>query len=321
MEAIASTATEAVGLTSTVPRQYVHRATHSEVLLTAWRPVPGGYVVTAQWPRVHSFYLTSRGLHDPLLLGETVRQTSCLLAHVALDVPIEHQVTLDSLILCLRPSAMALAAAPVEPELSVRSLEPIHDETGLVGVSMNVEVLRDGSLFASAAVRLSFRSPTAYDSAVPAKPQQGSAGPPEAVLASLVGRRSPEDVVLAASGTPGCWTLRVDPSHPVLFDHTVRHLPEALLVEAARQAATAVTPPGAGAYPVAVTADVLRLATFDTPCWIKAEPLPADALGRTRTAVRAVQGGRTVFRSVITLDHENTDPLPALPTLHHRPHT
>ncbi|MFF7300613.1 AfsA-related hotdog domain-containing protein [Streptomyces sp. NPDC008265] len=44
-------------LSSALRREYVHKSAHSEVLLTGWRPVADDeFVVTAQWPRAHSFY-------------------------------------------------------------------------------------------------------------------------------------------------------------------------------------------------------------------------------------------------------------------------
>ncbi|MFF1511623.1 ScbA/BarX family gamma-butyrolactone biosynthesis protein [Streptomyces sp. NPDC058326] len=296
-------ATVTTGLTSTVARQYVHRATHSEVLLTAWRPAPNGFTVTAQWPRVHSFYLTTHGLHDPLLLAETVRQTSCLLAHVTLGVPIDHEVTLTTLTLHLTPSAMTPGARPVEPELRVTRLQPLHHGAKLTGATTKINIYRDGIPLATASVRLTFTCPADYDASLPPHPHHPAAHPPEPVHAPLVGRVSPHDVVLAASGTPGRWALRADPTHPVLFDHTVRHLPEALLAEAARQATTALTPPGTPTYPVTITTHMTQHATPTTPCWIEAEPLPTDALDRTRTAITALQNNQPVYHATITLDH------------------
>lgn len=68
-------------LTTTVPREYVHRAAVSEVLLTGWEaaaepagPDPDEFAVSAQWPRSHSFFTQSGGYQDPMLLIESVRQ-------------------------------------------------------------------------------------------------------------------------------------------------------------------------------------------------------------------------------------------------------
>ncbi|MER7481319.1 AfsA-related hotdog domain-containing protein [Streptomyces sp. NPDC126510] len=53
-------------LTTTVPREYVHRAAVSEVFLTGWQQTGAdGFTVTAEWPRSHSFYRTSRTRYDP----------------------------------------------------------------------------------------------------------------------------------------------------------------------------------------------------------------------------------------------------------------
>ncbi|MFD6811915.1 AfsA-related hotdog domain-containing protein [Streptomyces anthocyanicus] len=65
------------GLSSALPREYVHKSAHSEVLLTGWKTEgPDTFTVTAQWPRTHAFYAPTDGRHDPLLLAETVRQAA-----------------------------------------------------------------------------------------------------------------------------------------------------------------------------------------------------------------------------------------------------
>ena len=57
-----TTESSPIDLTSIVPRQYVHRAAVSEVLLTGWRPgaAPQTFTVDAQWPRGHSLFAQSR---------------------------------------------------------------------------------------------------------------------------------------------------------------------------------------------------------------------------------------------------------------------
>ncbi|WP_442819295.1 AfsA-related hotdog domain-containing protein [Streptomyces sp. NBC_01236] len=62
--------------------------------------------------------------------------------------------------------------------------------------------------------------------------------PPPAGLTPF-GRDRFEDAVLAATDRPDRWQLRVDTTHPALFDHLVDHAPGILLLEAARQAARA----------------------------------------------------------------------------------
>lgn len=69
--------------TAVIPREYVHKAAQSEVLLTGWEPQSAeDFTIRAQWPRAHSFYDVINGRHDPLLIAETVRQAVPLLSHL-----------------------------------------------------------------------------------------------------------------------------------------------------------------------------------------------------------------------------------------------
>nr|WP_160159916.1 AfsA-related hotdog domain-containing protein [Streptomyces sp. SLBN-31] len=53
-------------LTSTVPKELVHRASVAEVMLTDWaRRSEDHFTLAAQWPRGHSFFTTIDGCHDP----------------------------------------------------------------------------------------------------------------------------------------------------------------------------------------------------------------------------------------------------------------
>src|SRR3954466_6506532 len=72
-----------VVLTTTVPKEFVHRAAVAEVMLTDWqRTDEAHFKVAAQWPRSHSFFTPSEaGYHDPLIAAETIRQVGTLLGH------------------------------------------------------------------------------------------------------------------------------------------------------------------------------------------------------------------------------------------------
>lgn len=85
---------------------------------------------------------------------------------------------------------------------------------------------------------------------------------------------------------PGRWPLRLDIRHPTLFGRPNDHVPGILLLEAARQAATATVP---GFLPVSLRSDFLRYVELDRPCRIEATTAPEGVL------VRAVQDGGTVF--------------------------
>ncbi|WP_226962330.1 AfsA-related hotdog domain-containing protein [Streptomyces sp. C8S0] len=77
---------------ATVSRQLVHRAAVCEVFLTdTRRRSDNDFLIAAQLPRVHSYYsdhLATPAAYDPLLLLEVFRQTSILVAHEHLGVPL-----------------------------------------------------------------------------------------------------------------------------------------------------------------------------------------------------------------------------------------
>ncbi|WP_238698223.1 AfsA-related hotdog domain-containing protein [Streptomyces sp. E5N91] len=115
-----------------------------------------------------------------------------------------------------------------------------------------------------------------------------------------VGRLRFEDVVLSATDMSDRWQLRVDPMHPILFDHPVDHAPGMLILEAARQAALAATDPLRGVVTGMETV-FHRYAELDEPCWIAANRLPGGPGGLRRVTVTGEQQGRPVFTCTVTL--------------------
>ncbi|MDX6330113.1 MAG: 2-oxo-3-(phosphooxy)propyl 3-oxoalkanoate synthase, partial [Streptomycetaceae bacterium] len=113
---------------------------------------------------------------------------------------------------------------------------------------------------------------------------------------ATVGRDRPRDVVLSATGTPDVWQLRVDPTHPVLFDHAVDHVPGMLIVEAIRQAAQYHDQP-LPCQLLSLQADFHHYAELDRPCTVA---LTRDGTGVTVTVTQdggTVATGRATTRS------------------------
>lgn len=295
-------------LTTTVAREYVHRAALSEVFLTGWEATGADrFGVTAQWPRCHGFYESEYGCYDPLMLCETFRQTFPLLSHAAYGVPFGHQLAWHHLRYALDPRAMTITAVPAEIELRVTCFDIQRRRELPTAMSMSVEVLRDGTPLAEADTRFSILAPAVYRRlrASRADTQRvfSTAPPPPAPIARRdAGRGRHQDVVLAQAPGAGRWQLRADTSHPVLFDHAVDHVPGMLLLEAVRQAGHALRPAGVPMMPTAMDATFHQYVEFDAPCWIEAQPVPGAA-GDARHDVRvdAVQENRLMFTAAGTL--------------------
>jgi 2-oxo-3-(phosphooxy)propyl 3-oxoalkanoate synthase len=79
-----------------VSRNLVHRLALSEVLLTDWGDLGNGHAIcAAQWPGGHRLYRAHDGVHDSMLVAETLRQTGILVAHTLLNVPEDHRLIMD----------------------------------------------------------------------------------------------------------------------------------------------------------------------------------------------------------------------------------
>ncbi|WP_274561501.1 ScbA/BarX family gamma-butyrolactone biosynthesis protein [Streptomyces spiramyceticus] len=292
-------------LTTMVPKEFVHRAAAAEVFLTGWKDTgEDRFSVTAQWPRAHAFYGPSYGLHDPLLLAETIRQTIPLLSHVAYGVPFGHRLIWQDLHYTLKPEALRTAAVPAELELRVSCHNVARRSGRLVGMRMEFLVLREGKFLASATARFTSHAPAVYrrlrGGYADLETALGGMIPmPQPVAPHLVGRDRRGDVVLAPGGAEGRWRLRTDVTHPVLFDHPVDHAPGMLLLEAARQAVQ-LTSGSVPVVPVAMKTAFTRYAEFDAPCWIETERMGADGLGRSRVRVTLRQNGEVLFETMVT---------------------
>lgn len=295
-------------LTTTVPRDDVHRTAGSEVFLTNWRRgAADNWVVSAQWPRAHSFYAAVDGLHDPLLLIETMRQAGILLSHVAHHVPLDHPIIWQRIRYDLSPAALRTSEEPAQVELHITHHEVVRRGRRLTSARQEFRILCDGLDLATAVVDYSCHGPAVYRRLRgryrdPRLADAHRLPLPEAVPPHLVARVRDRDVVLSPTGHPDRWQLRVDTSHPVLFDHPVDHAPGMLMIEAARQAAQAATP--GVTLPVSMDCTFARYAELDAPCWVRARTprrttAPSDD-GRREVEVGVAQRGKRVITARIT---------------------
>ncbi|MEU6220980.1 ScbA/BarX family gamma-butyrolactone biosynthesis protein [Streptomyces sp. NPDC047022] len=307
------------GLTTTVPREYVHRAAVSEVLLTGWEqagptgrhgtgPTPAGgdelpgFVVRAQWPRSHALFVPDYGYQDPMLLIESVRQIGSLLAHAEFDVPFGHQFLMSDMSFDAEPAVLVADTVPTEVEMHTVCRDIVRRGRTLQEMRYDVTVLREGGARATATAAFRCMRPDVYRRLRGERPTTTDRTPPPALDPSVVRCGSTRHVVLGAPepGRRNLWELRVDVAHPTYFDHPVDHIPGMVLIEAARQAAHAATGLP-GALLLSLSSDFARYAEFDAPCWIEAETAPHGPGGELQVRVRGTQRGETVFTSELVL--------------------
>jgi hypothetical protein len=287
-------------LTTTVPKEFVHRASVAEVLLTDWeRTDDTRFTVSAQWPRGHSFFTAVDGFHDPLIAAETIRQASTLLAHTEFGIPLGHHFLMWDLTVRVHPEQLLVGTAPASVQLDITCSDLKRRGNQLTGGRNHMVLRRDGKKVATGSASYTSATPAVYrrlrqgrtlDSGRPPLPLTAPVAP------QSVGRMSPRDVVLSPAGQANRWQLRVDTRHPVLFDHPVDHIPGMMLIEAARQA-TAATLKGSF-LPLSLDSSFDRYAELDAPCLIEAHPAPADTeSGEQSVLVTGHQHGEAVFRS------------------------
>ncbi|MGW7823520.1 ScbA/BarX family gamma-butyrolactone biosynthesis protein [Streptomyces puniciscabiei] len=292
-------------LTTTVPKEFVHRAAVAEVMLTSWkRRDDTHFTVTAQWPRAHSFFTPSEdGLHDPLIAAETVRQVGALLAHAEYGVPLGHHFLMWDLDIAVEPRGLLVGEAPASLELAVTATDVKLRGGNLAQLGYEATVLRGGVPIARGAASFSTATPAVYSrlrgrqdlGLIRALPLTAPASP------QSVGRTSPVDVVLSPVGGPHRWQLRVDTRHPVLFDHPVDHVPGMVLLEAARQA-TAEVLERSSLSPLDMSSTFKRYVELDAPCLIEAthQGYSADGTAELVRVTGRQNGNEVVFACLVT---------------------
>jgi hypothetical protein len=280
---------ESTAYSRPVPREFVHKKAHGEVLLTGWRRCGGGRLeVGAQWPRDHGFWRTDGdGVQDPLLLVETTRQVLPLLSHAAYGVPQGWQLIWDRYRCDFAAPFLSVAGGPAEVVLRL-SATPDPDRAGRGArarrISLAMSIHGAGRELGRVATDYSAHSPGVYrrlrgpGTPEPEEAMATAVEPPPALPPREVGRESEREVVLgpADEGGDGAvsgrrWRLRVLTTSPWVFDHPTDHAPGMLLIEAARQAVHLAAAPGRPQLTV-LEADFHRYVDLDAPSWVEVSP-------------------------------------------------
>ncbi|MFC4589474.1 ScbA/BarX family gamma-butyrolactone biosynthesis protein [Sphaerisporangium corydalis] len=290
-----------------VSRHLVHRAAVSEVMITGWRPFDEKTtILAAQWPRTHSFHRPVGGRHDPLLIAETIRQAGLVVSHAELGCPLDHQFLLWELSYEADLGDLTIGTGPTNLVLRFTRSQVRHRGRNLAGLRAHVDLYRDGRLVGMGEGAFDCVSRAAYDRLRAAARPGGPPAPlPEPVAPALVGRDRPEDVVLGPAGLDDAWLLRVDPAHPVLFDHTVDHVPGMALMEAMRQAAMLLVQP-APVTPAKLYASFNRYVELRDPAIVRAHPEEVLACGDVPVRVTIEQYGTTASSGLVVARPQRT---------------
>jgi 2-oxo-3-(phosphooxy)propyl 3-oxoalkanoate synthase len=282
----------------------VHRTHGRDLFLSTVRSAgPDHFEVSARWPANHPFYGPADGRHDPLLLLETVRQVCLAVGHGGYGIPRDTPFIVRDKKFEVDSAALRTAGdEPVDLLVDMTTAEIERRGRAFTGMRFDATCGRDGTRVGTGSYRVSFASAGAYRRLrgpyYDAKPALACAAPP--VRPEVVGRADDIDVLLAeAPGTSG-WCLRIDPAHPVLFDHVMDHVPGNVIVEAARQAAYLATG-RPGAILVRAAMSFARYIEFDTPCTVLAEQAGARRDGLRAVAVTFTQGGHVAADGLLEL--------------------
>ncbi|GAA0679507.1 ScbA/BarX family gamma-butyrolactone biosynthesis protein [Kitasatospora atroaurantiaca] len=284
-----------------MPRAGVHKSAAGEVLLTdALRLGADRFAIAAIWPRNHLLsHRPEARTSDPLLLVETARQAAIYLSHSFFDVPPGFPFVMQDLDFAIdTPELPGGGRAPLPVMLDATCVRTITGQR--CRFALEAVLIVDGRRCGRIGVRWEVLTPTRYDALRRRAAASAGAGggvpatgmPGEPLAPSRFGHRKERDVLLAADPAlpVGSWRLRLDQSHPVIFDHASDHIPGTALLEAFRQAGV-LSAPGwtlAGA----------RVAFHSFGELTPAVTVTARSDGRF-VEVGAVQGGRTLASAVL----------------------
>lgn len=266
---------------ASVNRELVHKRSVSEVFLTDFvQSSSRRFVAGAQWPRWHVFYGSPDGSPDSALMAETLRQAVIFLSHLC-GVPLTHKFLMPHMSISVEPAVLdPLVPAQVAVELDVKDMKLSGGQLSALTVSARFVV--DGTPIGEGAAAARIVNPATYERFRGAVPPVLPGAGEDLLACADVGHATQRNVMLGQSSRPSVWPLRVDPTHPIFFDHPLDHVPGMLLVEAARQAVRAASSRPDADFAL-FEAEFMKLVEFSYPVDVAVTQLePHNALGVMR---------------------------------------
>ncbi|MEW1821819.1 ScbA/BarX family gamma-butyrolactone biosynthesis protein [Arthrobacter sp. NPDC080031] len=268
---------------ASVNRELVHKRSVSEVFLTDFvQSSSRSFVAGAQWPRWHVFYGSPDGSPDSALMAETLRQAVIFLSHLC-GVPLTHKFLMPHMSISVEPAVLdPLVPAQVAVELDVKDMKLSRGQLSALTVSARFVV--DGAPVGEGAAAARIVNPATYERFRGPVPAGLAAAAEDLLECADVGHATQRNVMLGRSRSPFLWPLRVDPTHPIFFDHPLDHVPGMLLIEAARQAVRAASSRPDADFAL-FEAEFIKLVEFSYPVDVAVtqfESNSADAVMRVR---------------------------------------
>lgn len=288
----------------TVEPAVVHRRHADTAFLADVHPDgTGGYVATALLPERHAYYAAhvaeaNRRL-DPMLLLEACRQLVIYIGHNGFGLAGDTQFLMDSCEMSVPADAYVQRPDGGATTLTMHvTVAAVRVGSRLRAFTSRCELSLGGVPIGSTVITSSVVSPAAYT--LLRRRARGGSPPPwsdqlcprldGAAPPSTVGRLVPADVLLAEVRTGANETtarVLLPFGHLGLFDHRLDHVPGTLLVEAARQLGTALSPEPPAAVMTGLAGTFDTFVELDAPVHLVARP---GTTGGERS-VEVVQGG------------------------------
>lgn len=240
----------------TISRHLAHRCAVAEVFVTSLeRTGADDFLVGAQLPRMHAFYGDRRAPwdieYDPMLVMESARQAAIALVHEYLGVPQDFGFIVRTFNGAVAPGdGWRIGLAPADLVMSVQITRRHLRGEVLHGVDMVLDIECGGTPLMIVDGSFTWVPPTrwtALRNGYRDSIGMGEYGEPLPLGAraepAVVGRSDSRNVVIGPvrhTAEEVAADLVVDTGHPILFDHPLDHVPGTLLLEAARQAVTAM---------------------------------------------------------------------------------
>ncbi|MEU9504201.1 ScbA/BarX family gamma-butyrolactone biosynthesis protein [Streptomyces sp. NPDC048196] len=285
-----------------VRREFVHRPLVDDILVTGWRRVDDlHFSVAAQWPQEHGYFTPDHSRPPLILTGETIRQAGLLLSHTELGVPVGHHFILGDLTFTTDAQHLETASGPTPLTIDV-TCSKIRMRAGtLISGRFDMTIRGAGRIVATGHSHVTVTSPAVYGRIRGERlTARRALGPlPTSVPPRLTGSATERDVLLSPTDRPDRWLLRVATGHAAVVNPANDHVPGMVLLDAAQQAAHALTAPGPF-VPYSFGTEFHRYAEHGTPCVIEARQVPSALPCTTTVQVTGVQDGESVFVSTLT---------------------